>query len=78
MRCSVAVAVSPKRDIVAMASEKGGCLLFDMLLNRVLTRIPSDRVQLLWLPSSTGVVMITEDGRASLCQLGNCIAPTIA
>ena len=74
------VAVSPKRDIVAMASENGGCLLFDMLLNRVLTRIPSDRVatQLLWLPSSTGVVMITEDGRASLCQLGNCIAPIIA
>lgn len=73
------VAVAPKRDIVAMASKNGGCLLFDMLLNRVLTRIPSDRVasQLLWLPSSTGVVMIAEDGKASLFQLNNCVTPII-
>ena len=51
-------------------------ILFDMLLNKVLTRIPMREVakKLMWLPNSTGVVVITEENAVILVQLNNCLA----
>ena len=70
------VAVSPKMDVMVLGSAEGGCTLFDMLLNKVLTRIPMKEVakKLMWLPNSTGVVVITEENAAILVQLNNCLA----